>query len=135
MIDLAPTVSLVSVRINWTPYITGAVDAILAHRTIEKAVDGHVHGNDMSAGLDKNWVEILELNKYIAAEGTDEKIAQLIEAFHKGAIDVFRGDYTGVNPANPADTIDLNKGFTENEHSSAPSFHYVLDGVIEVENN
>ncbi len=135
MIDLAPTVSLVSVRINWTPYITGAVDAILAHRTIEKAVDGHVHGNDMSAGLDKNWVEILELNQYIAAEGTGEKIAQLTEAFHKGSVSVFKGDYTGTNPSNPADTIDLRKGYIENEKSSAPSFHYVLDGVIEVENN
>lgn len=134
MIDLAPTVSLVSTRINWTPYITQAVGAVLARKTIEKAVDGHVHGNDMCAGLDKNWVEILELNQYIAAEGTSEKITQLIEAFHKSAIDVFRGDYTGVNPSNPADTIDLNKGFTENEHSSAPSFHYVLEGVVEVEN-
>ena len=35
---------------------------------------------------------------------------------------------------NPADTIDLRKGYIENENSSAPSFHYVLDGVIEVEN-
>ena len=134
MLDLAPSVSLLSTRINWTPYITGAVGAVLARKPIEKAVDGHVHGNDMSAGLDKNWVEILELNKYIAAEGTSERIAQLIEAFRKGNVDVFRGDYTGVNPLDPADTIDLSKGFTENEKSSAPSFHYVLDGVIEVEN-
>ena len=134
MIDLAPSVSLVSTRINWTPYITGAVGAVLAHKPIEKAVEGSAHGNDMSAGLDKNWVEILELNKHIAAEGTSEKIAQLTEAFHKGGIDVFRGDYTGVDPSNPADTIDLNKGYIENENSSAPSFHYVLDGVIEVEN-
>ena len=74
------------------------------------------------------------MNQYIAADGTSEKISQLIEAFHKGAIDVFRGDYTGANPENPADTIDLNKGFTENEHSSAPSFHYMLEGVIEAEN-
>ena len=134
MIDLAPSVSLVSTRINWTPYITGAVGAVLAHKPIEKAVEGSAHGNDMSAGLDKNWVEILQLNKRIAAEGTSEKIAQLTEAFHKGGIDVFRGDYTGVDPSNPADTIDLNKGYIENENSSAPSFHYVLDGVIEVEN-
>ena len=62
------------------------------------------------------------------------RVTQLTEAFRKGTIDVFRGDYTGADPQNPADTIDLNKGFTENEHSSAPSFHYVLDGVIEVEN-
>ena len=134
MIDLAPSVSLMSTRINWTPYITGAVGAVMARKPIEKTVDGNVHGNDMSAGLDKNWVEILELNKHLAAEGTSEKIAQLTEAFHKGSINVFRGDYTGVDPENPADKIDLNKGYIENEKSSAPSFHYVLDGVIEVEN-
>ena len=134
MIDLAPTVSLLSTRINWTPYITQAVGAVLAGKPIEKTVEGCAHGNDMSAGLDKNWVEILELNQYIAAEGTSEKIDQLIEAFRKGSIDVFRGAYTGVNPENSADTIDLSKGYTENEKSSAPSFHYVLDGVIEVEN-
>ncbi len=134
MIDLAPSVSLVSTRINWTPYITGAVGAVLAHKPIEKAVDGNAHGNDMSAGLDKNWVEILELNQYIAAEGTSEKTAQLTEAFHKGSIDVFRGNYTGVNPLDSTDTINLSKGYIENESSSAPSFHYVLDGVIEVEN-
>ena len=97
-------------------------------------MDGNAHGNDMSAGLDKNWVEILELNKYIAAEGTGEKITQLIEAFHKGSIDVFRGNYTGVNPLDDTDRIDLSKGYIENENSSVPSFHYVLDGVIEVEN-
>ena len=134
MIDLAPSVSLVSTRINWTPYITGAVDAMLAHKPIEKTVDGNVHGNDMSAGLDKNWVEILELNQYIAAEGTAEKIAQLTEGFRKGSVNVFKGNYTGTDPSNPADTIDLSKGYAENENSSAPSFHYVLDGVIEVEN-
>ncbi len=134
MIDLAPSVSLTSTRINWTPYITGAVQAVMAHQQIERAVDGSAHGNDMSAGLDKNWVQILELNQYIAAEGTGEKITQLIEAFHKGSIDVFRGNYTGVNPLDDTDRIDLSKGYIENEKSSAPSFHYVLDGVIEVEN-
>ncbi len=134
MIDLAPSVSLLSTRINWTPYITGAVEAIMAQKSIEKAVDGNVHGNDMSAGLDKNWVEILDLNKYIAAEGTSEKIAQLIEAFRKGSINVFQGSYTGADPLNAADTIDLSKGYAENKNSSAPSFHYVLNDVIEVEN-
>jgi basic membrane protein A len=134
MIDLAPSVSLLSVRINWTPYITGAVGAVMAHKSIEKTVDGRAHGNDMSAGLDKDWVEILELNQYIAAKGTSEKIAQLTEAFRKGSVSVFKGNYTGTDPSNPADTIDLRKGYIENENSSAPSFHYVLDGVIEIEN-
>ena len=53
--------------------------------------------------------------------------------FIKGRIDVFRGDYIGVNPDDPNDTYDLSKGYKENENSSAPTFHYVLKDVITVE--
>ena len=132
-IDIAPYSSLISTRINWTPYITGAVGAVLASKPIEKYVDAAAHGRDMSAGFEKNWVEMLELNKPIAAEGTEARIAQTIEAFRKNQIDVFKGNYLGVNPDRPTDTIDLNQGFTENKDSSSPSFYYILKDVIIVE--
>ena len=134
MIDVAPATSLISTRINWTPYIRQAVEAVLNRKPIEKTVAATARGNDMHGGLARNWVEILELNKHIAAEGTAEKISETVEAFRKGAVDVFRGDYTGVNPDDPADTCDLRQGYTENKYSSAPSFHYVLRDVVEVEN-
>ena len=35
----------------------------------------------MSAGFEKNWVEMLELNKPLAAEGTQARIDQTIEAY------------------------------------------------------
>ncbi|MBR3015783.1 MAG: BMP family ABC transporter substrate-binding protein [Clostridia bacterium] len=133
MIDIAPSSSLISARINWTPYITGAVGAVLASKPIEQYVDAAAHGRDMSAGFEKNWVEMLELNKSIAAEGTEARVNQAIEAFRKNQIDVFQGNYLGVNPDEPSDTIDLNQGFAENKDSSSPSFYYILKDVIIVE--
>lgn len=133
MIDIAPMTSLMSTRINWTPYITGAVEAVLNKKSIEKTVKGHVHGNDVGAGIDLNWVQILELNSIITAKGTEEQIAKAIQNFKRGKINVYVGDYIGVNPYDENDIYDLRKGFKENANSSAPSFNYVLKDVIKVD--
>lgn len=134
MLDVATSTSLVSTRVNWIPYVTGAVAAVAAGRSIEASVVGNVHGtSDISAGFEHDWVQMLELNKPIAAPGTQEAMDAAVEAFRKGRLQVFKGDYTGVNPADASDTCDLSRGFSENRESSLPSFHYILDGVIEVE--
>ncbi|WP_294428259.1 BMP family ABC transporter substrate-binding protein [uncultured Treponema sp.] len=133
MVNIAPTTSLTSTRINWTPYITGAVDAILKKKNIEKSIKGHAIGTDVGAGFDLGWVQMLELNSIITAEGTEEKVAKEIQAFKKGRRPVFVGNYIGVNPYDEDDTCDLRKEFKENEHSSAPSFCYILKDIITVE--
>lgn len=133
MIDVAPTTSLIGTRINWTPYMCSVAEAMLADEDIESRVDGNVHGNDAGAGFSKDWVKMLELNTIIAADGSQEMIDQTIQAFEKGTVHVFQGDYTGTDPFDPQDTIDLRKGYTENAEASAPGFHYVLDDVIVVE--
>ena len=51
-----------------------------------------------------------------------------------GKIRVFSGNYTGVNPMDPADTIDLNAGYTEHQYSSNPSFGYILQDCITIGN-
>ena len=134
MMDVAPSSSLVSIRTNWAPYVIEAVQAVIDNQVIENVVQAHAHGRDLSAGFESGWVELLELNKFIAADGTQEKINNAIEALKKGRIKVFSGNYIGVNPLNPADTIDLNAGYTENQYSSNPSFGYVLRDYITVEN-
>ena len=134
MVDIAPSSSLASVRTNWAPYAIQAVRAVMNNEAIEKVVEAHAHGRDLSAGFEYGWVELLELNKYIAAEGTQGKISNAIENLKKGRIKVFSGNYTGVNPINPADTIDLNTGYTECQYSSNPTFGYVLRDYITVEN-
>ena len=134
MLDEAPSTTLISTRVNWIPYITGAVEAVFAGETIEKHVEGHDHGQDISAGFSRDWVEMLVLNDSIAAENTEKKMQEAIDALKKGTLKVFKGDYTGTDPDDSSDRIDLSEGYTENADSSLPSFHYILDGIIEVEN-
>ena len=133
MSDIAPATSLVSTRVNYAPYVIGAAEAVMEGAAIEERVGGRAHGNDICAGFDLNWVQILELNKQLAVYGTQEKLDRAVEALKKGALEVFKGDYTGVNPNDPADTWDLRTPFRENAQSSWPTFGYVLSDVITVE--
>jgi basic membrane protein A len=133
MLDVAPSCALISIRTNWIPYVTGAVAAILDGKVIEDEVPANAHGRDMSAGFENGWVELLDLNTLIAADGTADRLDKTIENLKKGRIKVFRGDYTGVNPRNAADVIDLRNGYTENQYSSNPTFGYVLKDYIFVE--
>lgn len=132
MADVAPITSIISSRIDWQKYMVAATGAVLKGKKIEDAVDGNVHGNDISGGFKEEWVQMLKLNATVAAKGTEEVIQQLIQQFCQGDIDVYRGDYVGVDPFNPEDTFDLRKGFQENRDESAPSFHYVLKDVIHI---
>ena len=133
MTDVAPTTSLVSTRINWTPYIISAVEAVMKNRKIESVVKGSVFGNDVAAGFENGWCEMVGLNKLIAAEGTKEKIETTVRQFKNKNFVVFKGNYTGVNPFDPNDTYDLKKPFIENANQSAPSFNYILKDVVTVE--
>lgn len=133
MTDIAPTTSLVSTRINWTPYIVSAVEAVIKERKIESIVHGSVFGNDVAAGFDYGWCEMVGLNNLIVAEGTKEEVENKIKQFKNKSIQVFKGDYIGVNPFDPSDTYDLRKPFIENAKQSAPAFNYILKDVVTVE--
>ena len=133
MADVAPTTYLTGCRINWEPYISAAVEAVLSEKDIESSLDANINGNDAGAGFDQSWVQMLEVNELIAAPGTKEKVEKLIGSFKKKEINVFQGDYIGVDPDNKEDVISLKEGYQENEKSSAPTFHYVLRDVIHVE--
>lgn len=133
MRDIAPTTYLIGSRINWCPYMTKAVEAVLLDKDIESHVKGNVNGNDIGSGFDNDWVQMLEINGFIAPVGTQKTVDKLIDDFKNNRIQVFKGDYIGVDPFDPTDTIDLNDGYIENEFNSAPSFHYVLKDVITVE--
>ncbi|MBR6089228.1 MAG: BMP family ABC transporter substrate-binding protein [Anaerolineaceae bacterium] len=132
-LDIAPAASLVSVRPNWEPYMIGSIRAVMNEKPIEKFISGVVHGNDICGGFDLGWLEMMSLNQSVTAEGTEEKILEVIDAIKKGQVDVFRGEYVGVNPDNSRIIIDLSKGYTENNSSSKPTFHYILRDVITVE--
>ena len=133
LIDVASTISLVSSRPNWDNYVLNAVQAVIADRPIEKQAAGDVHGNDICAGFDHGWVEVIDLNEDITAPGTDEKIQKAIEEIRQGKLKIFIGDYVGVDANNSRIKIDLNEGFKENSSSSQATFHYILRDVITIE--
>ena len=134
MIDVAPTTSLIGTRINWTPYIRDAVRAVMTDRKIEEVVKGHVNGNDVGAGFERGWVEMLELNPAIAPAGGQELIDRTIDDFELGRVHVYSGEYYGFDPETPTDTINLRAEYIENRDASAPSFHYILRDIVIVEN-
>ena len=133
MSEVAPGSSLVTSRICWEPYVLSAVDALMMNKKIESVVSGRIHGTDVSAGFEKGWVEMIDLNLQAAAPGTREAMDSAIEQFRRGNDSfVFRGDYTGTDPDDPSDTIDLRNGYLENENTSYPLFHYVLNDIITI---
>ena len=97
--ETAPYTTLAGTRINWTPYILGAVKAVMDNKPIEKTVSGTVHSNqDMSAGFKENWVEMTRLNTAVLPEGAQEQLKETIQNLRDGKVQVFRGDYTGGEP-------------------------------------
>ncbi len=133
MSEVAPGSSLVTTRINWEPYVLAATEAVMSNRAIEDVVVGHIHGHDVSAGFENGWVTMDDYNEQVAAPGTYEAMRKAIDIFsHGNASYIFRGSYTGIDPDDPTDTIDLKTGYIENENTSYPLFHYILKGVITI---
>ena len=133
MKDVAPTTSLVSSRINWSPYIISACEAVLKDKPIESVVKATINGNDAGSGIKNNWVEIIGQNEIKMAAGTTQRIQEEIEKFKNGRESIFQGEYIGMNPnANPK-SWDLRTPYEENAKRSAPSFSYVLKDVIIIE--
>ncbi len=134
MSEVAPSTSLVTSRICWEPYVLAAVDAVLAGKKIESVVTGRIHGTDVSAGFEKGWVEMIDLNQLVATYGTQQAMDRAIDRFKRGNGDfVFTGNYTGVDPDDPSDTLDLRSGYIENENTSYPLFHYIITDIITVD--
>jgi basic membrane protein A len=132
MTDIAPTTSLISCRINWSPYELAAVQAVLYGKTIESNIKGSTKGNDAWGGFKEKWIQMMDLNELAAAEDTEQYAQDTINAMEKDQVHVFYGDYLGIDPSDETDTIDLNTEYIENQAASAPQFHYVLQDVITV---
>ena len=136
MSEVAPATSLVTSRICWEPYVLAAVNAVMLERSIESVLNGHgrIHGHDVSAGFEHGWVAMEDLNLQAAAPETEAAMNEAIARFSHGNVNfVFKGDYTGVNPDDPSDTIDLRNGYIENENTSYPLFRYILSDVVFIE--
>ena len=134
MSEVAPGTSLVTSRICWEPYVLAAVDAVMMDKKIESFESGRIHGNDVSAGFESGWVEMVDLNEQIASPLTQNAMDSAIAQFLRGNTSyVFHGNYIGVDPDDPSDTIDLHTSYIENANTSYPLFHYILQDVITIE--
>ena len=132
MTDVAPTRSLVSCCVDYSYYFEQSINALLQGKRIEDCIDGKTYGQDAMAGLDKNWVRILDINEAIVPKETDQIVENTINELISGKKQVFAGNLTGVDPYDSTKRIDLNTPYIENETSSSPTFSYILDDVITI---
>lgn len=132
MTNIAPTSSLISCSVDYSYYFEQSIDAVMHGRRIEDCIDGKTNGQDAMAGIDKGWVRILDINHALISDESEQLINEAADGIKSGKIQVFEGDFTGIDPADPAKTIDLRTPYKENEYSSSPTFSYVLEDVISV---
>lgn len=132
MTDIAPTSSLVSCSVDYSYYFEQSIYALLHDKKIEDCIDGKVFGQDSMVGIEKGWVRILDMNYAILPENIGEIVDNTTRKLVSGDIQVFSGPFTGVNPYDESDRIDLHTPFIENEKASSPAFSYILDDVITI---
>lgn len=84
MTDVAPTRSLVSCSAEYSYYFEQSVYALLHDKKIEDCIDGKTYGQDAMAGLDKNWVRILDINEAIVPKKTDQIVEDTINELISG---------------------------------------------------
>ena len=145
---VAPNTSLVSSRINWTPYMQMAIEATMK---------GESFPTDIALGMAEGAVELTELNPHVAAEGTVEQVQEVLDELASGEMqgydtstftvnggmtveeDVQTEDYLqdtangGFNAATHQIAAEYVKDgyFHESEFQSAPYFDLPIDGISE----
>ena len=131
MTEVAPEASLISCRIDWSPYFQYAIKAV---------VNGESFDQDWTAGYGEGSVALTTLNEAIAAPGTAEKLAEVEAALADGSLHPFDGPWTGTGLAFGAEEPDT-KTMPEGEYfaesdvaggmTSAPSFYWIIEGITE----
>ena len=144
--SVAPKTSLISSKINWTPYMQMAIESIMK---------GESFPTDISLGMAEGAVELTELNANVAAEGTAEKVQEVLAKLASGELQVFDTSTFTVNGMTAEEYVQTedylqdtaNGGFNaavhqvaagyvtdgyfhESEFQSAPYFDLPVDGII-----
>lgn len=133
--EACPNTFIVSSRIDWTPYYEYAIGQAMAGEAIDP---------DWTGTLSTGSVVLTDVNEEVAAEGTVEKLAEVMEQLEDGTLQVFDtatftvggkaldsymadvdtdADYT-------ADTeVIVDGAFKESQFRSAPYFDLEIDGI------
>ncbi len=122
---VAPNTALISSKINWTPYMQLA---------IEKTMAGEAFDADMCLTMADGAVELTALNENVAAEGTQEKLDEVIAALKAGELHVFDTATFTVNGEVPENEHIYDGYFHESETGSAPYFDLTIDGITRLDN-
>ncbi len=133
---------IVSSAINWAPYF---------QYIIETVVNGGTIDTDWCGDIAANSVVLSGLNQGVAAEGTEEKINEAINAFAAGTLHVFSTDSFTVNGEKLTEYLaDVDGDFTgetnvihdgyfdesnAKDFRSAPYFDILIDGVTNLNTN
>lgn len=140
MLSVAPKAALTSATNNWSVYYKYALGAAMKGEQIE---------TNWAEGYEKDAVAITELGES-CAEGTADKVAEVIAAIKSGELQVFAQDSFTVDGkkveeafatdtngdfAPDADNAMFDGYYHESYFQSAPSFQLRIDGITELNNN
>ncbi len=137
MQSVAPAAALVSSTNNWGVYYKYAVQCVL---------DGEEIATDWSEGFASDAVRLTDYGKVIA-EGTEEKVDEVIAGLKDGSIKVFDTTTFTVDGSSIEDLIEkggdyakyadyVSDGeFHESTLKSAPAFDLRIDGITELTTN
>ena len=140
MLSVAPNAALTSATNNWSVYYTYAIGA---------AMKGEKIDTNWAEGYEKDAVAITELGAS-CAEGTAEKVEEVIAGIKDGSIHVFAQDSftVGGKAVEEAFATDTDGDWTpdadnamfdgyyhESYFQSAPAFGLRIDGITELNNN
>ena len=116
MREAAPDASLTSAVWDWSRYLVLAINKLIAGEEIPV---------DWGEGLAEGVCDVSPLNEAIVAPGTADKIEEARKKIVETDWDVFTGPLVDVN----GKTV-VAEGETFIEPASAPSWEYILEGII-----
>ncbi len=116
MREAAPDASLTSAVWDWTRFLIFAINKVIAGEEIPV---------DWGEGLAEGVCDVSPLNEAIVAPGTADKIEEARKKIVETDWDVFTGPLVDVN----GKTV-VAEGETFIEPASAPSWEYILEGII-----
>ena len=137
-VESCPNTFIVASRINWAPYFEYIVNQKIA---------GEAIATDWTGTIATGSVVLTEVNDKAAAEGTNDKLAEVKAAFEAGTLHVFDTATEGfITKDGAAITtyqadVDTDEAFTpdtevvsdgyfhESEYRSAPYFDIQIDGI------
>ena len=135
LIDKCPKTFLISSRINWEPYF----DYI-----IKSVKNGEKPATDWTGNISSGSVEITDVNKKIAARGTEKKLSEVKLQIENGKLKIFETNKFKVGGKilkSYKAAVDTDANFTgdkevifdgyfhESEFRSAPYFDLKIDGI------